>query len=93
MACGFDCKAKLLPTQVWRYDLEIGALLADSQYTKNSGGWAAYQNYVEGDAIIPTHWLTKLGPTYILTIVLYSEDYAKLVGTYWGMPCKVSYVY
>lgn len=61
--------------EVWRYDLEIGALLADSQYTKNSGGWAAYQNYVEGDAIIPTH----------------CEDYAKLVGTYWGMPCKVTY--
>lgn len=58
---------------MWRYDLEIGALLADSQYKKNSGGWGAYQNYVEGDYIIPTH----------------CSDYANLVGAYWGMPCKV----
>jgi len=61
--------------EVWRYDLEIGALLADSQYKKNSGGWGAYQNYVEGDYIIPTH----------------CSDYANLVGAYWGMPCKVTY--
>lgn len=61
--------------EVWRYDLEIGALLADSQYKTNTQGWGAYQNYVEGDYIIPTH----------------CDDYARLIGDYWGMPCKVTY--
>jgi len=61
--------------EVWRYDLEIGALLADSQYSKNAGGWGAYQNYVEGDYMIPTH----------------CDDYAQKIGGYWGMPCKITY--
>jgi len=61
--------------EVWRYDLKIGALLADSQFTGNVQGWSAYQNYVEGDYLIPTH----------------CDDYAKLIGDYWGMPCKITY--
>lgn len=61
--------------EVWRYDLTIGALLADSQFKDNVQGWNAYQNYVEGDYIIPTH----------------CDDYAQIIGDYWGMPCKITY--
>jgi len=60
---------------VWRFDLQLGALLADNKFLENSGGWGLYQNTVEGDAIIPWH----------------CDDYASKFGTYWGMPCRLSY--
>lgn len=55
--------------------MQIGALLADSKFDINVGGWKAYQNYVEGDSVIPVH----------------CDDYASKVGNYWGQPCRVSY--
>jgi len=61
--------------EVWRYDLKIGALLADSKFELNTGGWSGYQNYVEGDNFIPKH----------------CDDYAAKVGSYWGQPCRISY--
>jgi len=61
--------------EIWRFDLIVGALLADSQFNTNVAGWSAYQNFVEGDAIIPTH----------------CDDYASKFGDYWGSPCKVMF--
>ena len=40
---------------VWRFDIKIGALLADNKFLDNAGGWGIYQNEVRGDTIIPYH--------------------------------------
>ena len=32
--------------EIWRFDILIGSLLADSKFVKNSAGWKGYQNEV-----------------------------------------------
>jgi len=60
---------------VWRFDIELGALLADNKFLENGGGWTIYQNEIRGDTLIP--WLC--------------DDYTSNAGQYWGMPCRISY--
>ena len=82
--CSGSVSDTLLPLQelgtgdmndVWRFDIKLGALLADNKFQSNAGGWTIYQNEVRGDTIIPWH----------------CEDYASKFGNYFGMPCRLAY--
>lgn len=60
---------------VWRFDIKLGALLADNKFETNAGGFTVFQNEVRDDTIIPWH----------------CEDYASKFGDYFGMPCRLAY--
>ena len=62
-------------SEIWRYEVAIGSLVADSKFPRNVEGWKGFQNEVQGDALIPMH----------------CDDYASKFGDYWGMPCKLTY--
>ena len=40
---------------VWRFDIELGALLADNKFLENAGGWGIFQNEVKDDTFTPLH--------------------------------------
>jgi len=60
---------------VWRFDIELGALLADNKFLENAGGWGIFQNEVKDDTFTPLH----------------CEDYASRYGAYWGAPCRIAW--